>query len=215
MPRVGPVKSGTESRRQTESVPRAGPVESGTESLRQTESARRAEFVPPTSRRSGLPAPPKTAATANRPTRKAGLPAPTPAVRPPPTTRATSIWKGPGNPTETSERRSNWVHRWIFEERRRDTDRGALKTIASKFRRLGITEDTPVNRESAREEMLTCFFKAVQFRETETKISQRTDDQRVEQEIELMKNVVDTLEPGLRITPEVTTNILTLRLRQG
>jgi len=63
--------------------------------------------------------------------------------------------------------------------------------------------------------MLTCFFKAVQFRETEPNISQRTEDQRVEREIELMNNVVDTPEPGLSVTPEGTTNILTLRLRQG
>jgi len=178
------------------------------------ESAGTAENVPNTSRRSGLPARPKTAATANRPS-KPRSPAPTPAVQQPPTTRATSIWRGSGNSTKPSERRSNWVHRWIFEERRRDTDRGALKAIATKFRRLGITADTPANRERAQGEMLTCFFKSVQFRETETKISLRTDDQRVEQEIELVNNVVDTSEPGLGITPEITTNILSLRLRLG
>jgi len=108
VPRAGPVKPGTESWGQTVSVTRARPVKPGTEprlqtgsatraesvqpeaqARQQTESARRAESVLATSRRSGLPAPPKTAATANRPTRKARLPAPTPAVRPPPTTRAT------------------------------------------------------------------------------------------------------------------------------
>ena len=63
--------------------------------------------------------------------------------------------------------------------------------------------------------MLKSFFKSVNFRETETKISLRTDDQMAEQEIELMNDAVDTSEPGMEITLEVATNILSLRLRPG
>jgi hypothetical protein len=80
-----------------------------------------------------------------------------------------------------------------------------LKAIATKFRRLGVTADTPDNRERAQQEMLTSFFKSVNFKETKTKISLRTDDQMAEQEIELMNDAVDTSEPGMEITLEVTT----------